>query len=181
MDMQRFENLYHENYSRVFRTAYLVTNDHQLAEDAAQEAFLKAFAKMETLRDKDKFGSWVSVIAANYSVDLLRKNKKLIITEKTDLQSDPSPESSPHDFWERKEGLLETREALQKLAADDRMLIVLKYYNEMSIKDIATLHNVSPGTIKSRLFRAREKLRVLLQPPGEHKRQLSKSKARPET
>ncbi len=175
MDMQHFETLYHEHYKKIFRTAYLVTGDYQLAEDATQEAFLKAFSRMETLRDQDKFASWVSVIAANYSVDLLRKNKKLLFTEKTDIQADHSQESSPHDFWEKKENLQEVREALQQLEPDERMLIVLKYFNELSIKEIASLHTVSPGTIKSRLFRAREKLRVLLQPSPDQKRHMGKA------
>ena len=175
MDIQEFESLYHQHFHKIFRTAYLVTGDYQLAEDAAQEAFLKAYSKIETLRDRDKFSSWVSVIAANYSVDLLRKNKKLIFTEKTDIQPDLSQEASPHDHWEHKENLHEVREALEKLDPDERILLVLKYFNEMSIKDIASMHQVSTGTIKSRLFRSREKLRILLEPSPQEKRHISKA------
>ncbi len=175
MNIHDFETLYHQYFNKIFRTAYLVTGDYQLAEDAAQEAFLKAYSKIESLRDMDKFGSWVSVIAANYSVDLLRKNKRLVFTEKTDLETDSSPESTPQDVWERKENLHEVRDAMQKLDPDDRKLLVLKYFNELSIKDIASMQSVSTGTIKSRLFRAREKLRVLLQPSARQNRQVSKT------
>lgn len=177
MEQGDFEKLYHQHFDRVYRTAYLITGDHQLAEDAAQEAFLKAFASLNTLRDTDKFASWVCVIAANYSVDLLRKNKKIIFTGESGNHPDNSPQSSPHEIWEKKEEIATIKEALASLEAEDRKLLVLKYFHEMSIKDIAALDSVSLGTVKSRLFRSREKLRHILQPAGRGKRLISKTKS----
>ncbi|MGI5875910.1 MAG: RNA polymerase sigma factor [Dethiobacteria bacterium] len=170
MDLSQIEQLYHKHFNTTYRTAYLVTRDHQLAEDAAQEAFLKAFSNLHKLRDIRKFGPWVCTIATNYAIDLLRKNKKLIFSDNTETHSDHNIDNSPHKSWERKEISYEIRDALQLLEVDEREVMVLKYYNELSIKEIASLTNTPQGTIKSRLFRARKKIGSFLQPETGKKR-----------
>ena len=172
MERNILEKLYHQYFNKTFRTAYLVTKDYQLAEDATQEAFLRAFAKLSTLREIEKFGSWVSVIAANYSIDLLRKNKKIIFTEHISIHESKSPEDSPQESWEKNETAREIRDALFLLEPEDREILVLKYFNELSIKEIASLTRAPTGTVKSRLFRARKKIRALVEPSGDKKRQI---------
>lgn len=170
MDLSQIEQLYHKHFNTTYRTAYLVTRDHQLAEDAAQEAFLRAFTNLHKLKDLKKFGSWVNTIASNYAIDLLRKNKKLIFSENTEAHSDQNIDNSPHKSWERKEISREIRESLVLLEDSEREVVVLRYYNELSIKEIANLTKTPQGTIKSRLFRARKKIGAFLQPDAEEKR-----------
>lgn len=62
MDKDALEKLYHEHFAKTYRTAYMVTGNAQLAEDATQEAFLKAFSNFNSLKEITKFGSWISVI-----------------------------------------------------------------------------------------------------------------------
>lgn len=174
MDHGLLENLYHRYFNNTYRTAYLITGDHQLAEDATQEAFLKAFLKLDTLRDIEKFGSWVAVIAANYAIDLLRKNKKILLSDKISQEADGNPGISPQESWEKTELSREVREALFLLEPEEREILVLKYFNELSIKEIAAMTDAPAGTIKSRLFRARQKVKNLLQPGKSNKRQLNK-------
>ncbi|RJX23838.1 MAG: RNA polymerase sigma factor [Dethiobacter sp.] len=174
MDRSILENLYHQYFNKTYRTAYLVTGDHQMAEDATQEAFLKAFANIETLRDLEKFGSWVSVIASNYAIDLLRKKKKLIFTDNISQHADSNPSISPRESWEKTETSQEVREALSLLEPEEREILVLKYFNELSIREISAIIDMPAGTIKSRLFRARKKVKFLLQPGKDNKRQLNK-------
>lgn len=169
------EKLYHQHFDHVYRTAYLVTGNRQMAEDATQEAFLKAIVNIDKLRDLEKFRSWVSVIASNCAIDLLRKNKKLQFSDNTETYPDES-HNSPQDIWEKEETNQELQEAISRLNAEDRSLIVLRYFNELSIKEIASLNDTRPGTIKSRLFRAREKLKILMQPGDKEKRHLDKEK-----
>ena len=175
MDQGILENLYHQYFNKTYRTAYMVTGDHQMAEDATQEAFLKAFTKLNTLRDMEKFGSWVCVIAANYAIDLLRKKKRMVFSDNLSRHADNSPGTSPQESWEKTESSQEVREALSLLEPEEREILVLKYFNELSIKEIAVLTGTPTGTIKSRLFRAREKVKILLQPGKENKRQIDES------
>ena len=172
IDQNILEKLYHQHFNKTFRTAYLVTRDYQLAEDATQEAFLRAFSKLSTLREIEKFGSWVSVIAANYSIDLLRKNRKIFLTDHISIHAGNSPEDSPQESWEKNETAREIREALFLLEPGDREILILKYFNELSIKEIASLIEAPAGTVKSRLFRARKKIRVLVEPTVDGKRQI---------
>lgn len=174
MDQSILEKLYRQHFNKTFRTAYLVTRDYQLAEDATQEAFLRAFSNLAALREIEKFGSWVSVIAANYSIDLLRKKKKIFFTDNISLHASTSPGDSPQESWEKNETAQEIREALFLLAPEEREILVLKYFNELSIKEIAAATDAPAGTVKSRLFRARKKIRALLQPSEDEKRQISK-------
>ncbi len=174
MDHGTLENLYHQYFNRTYRTAYLITGDHQMAEDATQEAFLKAFANLDTLRDLEKFGSWVSMIASNYAIDLLRKKKRMIFSDNISQHADGNPGTSPQESWEKTESSQEVREALSLLEPEEREILVLKYFNELSIKEIAAITAIPAGTIKSRLFRARKKVRILLQPVKDNKRQITK-------
>jgi len=174
MDRSTLEQLYHQHFPKTYLTAYMVTGNAQLAEDAAQEAFLKAFINLHTLKEITKFGSWISVIATNCAIDILRKNKRILLTDSEEKYMDSNCENSPEVSWEQKETYQEVRKALFLLEPEDREILVLKYFNELSIQEIAELVSLPPGTIKSRLFRAREKVRKLLQPKGKRKRDINK-------
>ena len=174
MDKNAMENLYLEHFPRVYRTAYFVTGDHQMAEDVAQEAFLKAFANLHKLQERQKFASWISVIASNHAVDLLRKNKKVFFTDNMETYGGEDLSDNPTECWDKKETSQAVRDALARLEPEEREIIVLKYFNELSIKEIASLIKAPSGTIKSRLFRARDKIRLLLQPHYVEKRPTNK-------
>jgi len=174
MDRDTLEELYHKHFAKAYHSAYMVTGNVQLAEDATQEAFLKAFTNLHTLKEIAKFGSWISVIVTNCAIDILRKNKKIILTDNENDYLNSDLENSPQDSWEQQETCQEVRSALQMLDPEDREILVLKYFNELSIQEIAELTSLPTGTIKSRLFRTREKFRLLLQPEIKKKRHLNK-------
>lgn len=176
MDISEMEKLYEQHFPRVYRTAFFITGDHQTAEDVAQEAFLKAFAGMHKLQDRQKFGPWISVIASNHAVDLLRKRKKIFLADNMETYGGTALGDNPAENWEREENIEEVRKALALLDAEEREILVLKYFNELSINDIASVLEAPAGTIKSRLFRARDKMRLLLQPKSREKRPISKGK-----
>ncbi len=176
MDTSEMEKLYQQHFPRVYRTAFFITGDHQTAEDVAQETFFKAFASLHKLQDRQKFGSWISVIASNYAVDQLRKRKRVFLADNMESYAGETPGDNPGDNWEKTENIQEVRQALALLDPEERKILVLKYFNEMSINEIASLIGAPPGTVKSRLFRARDKVRLLLQPQGRKKRPTNKGK-----
>ena len=174
MDQDVLEQLYHNHFAKTYRSTYMVTGNVQMAEDATQEAFLKAFTNLHTLKDISRFSSWISVIATNCAIDILRRNKRIILTDKENEYLDSNPENSPQESWEQQETNREVRETLLLMEPEDREILVLKYFNELSIQEIAELVSLPSGTIKSRLFRAREKFRKLLQPEIKKNRPLNR-------
>jgi RNA polymerase sigma factor (sigma-70 family) len=99
----------------------------------------------------------------------------MVFSDNLSRHADNSPGTSPQESWEKTESSQEVREALLLLEPEEREILVLKYFNELSIKEIAVLTGTPTGTIKSRLFRAREKVKILLQPGKENKRQIDES------
>ena len=71
------KKMFEKSYQKVHRTAFVITSDREIAKDATQEAFLKAFQRIETLRDKSKFENWICTIVSNICKDMLIKKNKL--------------------------------------------------------------------------------------------------------
>ena len=143
-----------------FRTAYLVLGDAAEAEDAAQEAFVRAYRALDRFRDGEPFRPWLLRIAVNAA-----RNRRRAAGRRAGLRlrveaaavgdgSVPSAESVVLDA-ERRRRLLE---AVNALAPDDRLVVGARYFLDLSEAEIATLAGVARGTVKSRLFRARRRL-----------------------
>ncbi|WP_103107491.1 sigma-70 family RNA polymerase sigma factor [Brevibacillus reuszeri] len=116
--------------------------------DAAQEAIIKAYHSLNTLRDPRFFKSWLMRILVNECHRLVRKTSKLVLLD------DWHEQASSYRFEEN----IEVQEAIQLLEDELRLCIVLYYFEDMAIKDISMVLNQPEGTIKSRLSRARKKL-----------------------
>jgi RNA polymerase sigma factor (sigma-70 family) len=143
-----------------FRTAYLVLGDAAEAEDAAQEAFVKAYRALDRFRDGEPFRPWLLRIAVNAA-----RNRRRAAGRRTGLRLRieagtprdsyaPSPEAAVVAAEERRHLL----DAVNALGADDRLVIGARYFLDLPLDEIATLAGVRPGTVKSRLFRARARL-----------------------
>lgn len=165
-DNKAFQILFEMFYPDVYKTAFIITHSNSLAEDAAQEAFIKAFEKLHTLKEADKFGSWVKAIAARSAVDIIRSRKNLTLVE--DL-----PESYNEEFifdnWSLPEKKLlqgelkkQLLQAIYSLNAIHRQVIVMRYYLEFSISEIAKALALPVGTVKSRLHRGLKNLWVII-------------------
>jgi RNA polymerase sigma factor (sigma-70 family) len=143
-----------------FRTAYLVTGDAAEAEDAAQEAFVKAYRAIDRFREGSPFRPWLLRIVGNTARNRRRSaGRQLGLRLRAQAQA-PSAESAPSpeaDLLrsERRAALLE---AINALPADDRLVIGARYFLDMPEAEIAALAGVAQGTVKSRLFRARRRL-----------------------
>jgi RNA polymerase sigma factor (sigma-70 family) len=143
-----------------FRTAYLVTGDAAEAEDAAQEAFVKAYRGLDRFQEGSPFRPWLLRIVANTARNRRRstgRQLRLRLRAQAELpitRSAPSPEADVLRD-ERRRTLLA---ADNSLPADDRLVIGARYFLDLSEAEIAVLAGVAPGTVKSRLFRARRRL-----------------------
>ena len=162
-----FEILYREYYDRVYKTAVSILLNKEQAEVAVQETFYKAFTNMDQLKEKSSFGPWVCKIARNESIGILRKkaakkNNCLSIYDEdgnireylTELNDFHIPESIYEDIELRKE----LKQCIGELETEAQRIINLRYYSELTIKEIAECLGIKEGTVKSRLYRAIKKL-----------------------
>ena len=155
---------------RLYRFVERYTNDAEDARDVTQEVFLKVHAALESYDPKYKFSTWLFRIAGNAAIDHLRRRKvrplPLELPQGEDGESRiAEPRESRPDPLEdlTRRRLRETlAAAIDRLPDDYRELISLRHYGEMPYEEIATLKGMPLGTVKNKLFRARQALRDLL-------------------
>ncbi|MDL1896879.1 sigma-70 family RNA polymerase sigma factor [Anaerolineae bacterium CFX7] len=162
-DKAAFAQIVAEFQTPVYNLAYRMLGNRNDAEDAAQETFLRAYAQLKTYDPGQSFGTWLLSVAAHYCIDRLRRRKFQWLSfddprwdeSAPALVSDlPSPEASAL----AREREQEVQRALQKLAPQYRMALVLKYWNDMSLEEISSITGDNVGAVKVKLFRARQML-----------------------
>lgn len=146
----------------IFRMCFLYLRDYQLAEDATQETFIKAMTSYEKFEHRSSEKTWLTRIAINCCKNIMRNNWFQIVKNNL-IESDGNvPDNLINDFIEKNS----ISNAIMKLDLCDRKLIILYYYQELSIKDIAAISSTSENTVNQRLFRARKRLKKILMEDG---------------
>ena len=152
-----------EAYQRpVYNLAYRMMGNPGEAEEAAQEAFIRAYPRLDSYNPKHKFSTWMLSITSNYCIDLLRKRRALLLSIDEPLPAHPALQSEkergpePQLLMSEQEEMVQA--LLQELAEDYREAVVLRYWYDMSYEEIADAMDTTVSAIKSRLFRARRQL-----------------------
>lgn len=154
-----FEILYDRYSQLVFNKCYGFAKDEEEAKDLAQDVFLKLFVKLASFKGESKFSTWLYSFTYNHCVNYVTRNtaKKLEkqSVDYADIEniSDVEDES---DFLTMKVDQLKT--ALEIISPDDKMILVLKYQESLTIKDIESLLDIGESAVKMRIKRAKEKL-----------------------
>jgi len=164
-DGEAFGVLVERYKGKVFSLAYGFTRDRVAADDLAQEVFIKAYVSQSKFQAKSEFGTWLYRVAVNHIKDYLRKNKrrmKGIPLEKAGDRALASSDLGP-DEQRLREGEREiVQAALARLPEKYRVILTLRDIDGLSYEDISGILKLSPGTVDSRLHRARRKLREKL-------------------
>lgn len=150
-----FERFYTAEYSNIFRASYAFCGDPELARDATQEAFKKAFTRWARLAKHEWAGGWVMRTSLNYCRRQLRRKPSL---PRPILSNDPSANTLQR---------LDLVRALRKLPPRQREATLLYYLNDLPIAAIAELMDISSGAVKAHLAKAREALRRSLTDDGD--------------
>lgn len=170
-DASAYDLLVTRYKERLYATVYHMTSNHEDANDLVQEAFIKAFKSIGSFKRESSFYTWVYRIAVNRTINHLkrRKNRFHFSLDDVDsnIQNDPDfVELMSHVTPRREVGLNELQgklnEALQKLSEPHRAVVVLHDVQGMTHADIAKTMKCSEGTVRSRLFYARQQLQGLL-------------------
>lgn len=168
-----FNELVLAHQDAVYRQAYWILNDPAAADDAAQEAFFRAYTKINTYNG-NSFRAWILRITTNYCLDQLRRGKSRpsqpleAYDAETDEENENTrwlvdPTQSPEQAVEEAEQSTWLNYCLQKLSAEDRASIILVDVQEMSYQDAADAMKLSLPAFKSRLVRARARLMQYVQ------------------
>jgi len=142
---------------RLFNVALRMLNNVQDAEDVTQTVFLNAFLKLRTYNPRYKFFSWIYRMTVNESLNTLKRRKPAVTLE-DDLDI-RAPGAAPDRAAEVEDRV---GKALMCLKPDDRAVVVLKHFASFSYQEIADVLEIPVRTVKSRLFTARERLRLTL-------------------
>ena len=136
----------------LYKVAIAMTKNDDDALDCIQEAILQAYISIKDLRQDEYFKTWLIKILINKCNALLKKNKKILNLDVNTSKNDTVEQSDR----------LELKDSINNLDSDLKIIVILYYYEDMSIKDISESLNIPQGTIKSRLSRARSKLKEML-------------------
>ncbi|MDX1688546.1 MAG: sigma-70 family RNA polymerase sigma factor [Candidatus Promineifilaceae bacterium] len=161
-DKAAFGRLIEAYQGPVYNLAYRMLGNRGEAEEAAQEAFIRAFTKLDSYDPRRKFSTWMLSITSNYCIDLLRKRRALLLSLDQPLPPHPALMSDRADGPEAQAVDSEREEMVQSLLEtlpeDYRQAVVLFYWYDLSYQEIAEVMDTTVSAIKSRLFRARRQL-----------------------
>jgi RNA polymerase sigma factor (sigma-70 family) len=163
-DSAAFETLYADTYKSVFFHAKEILKNNTDVEDAVSEAYLRAYQHLSKLSDPALFQAWVNRIVTNYAMNCLRNDHFRDAPSMDDeffFYEPAAPDSETPDRVMDRKGTEEIiGKIIKALPEAQRMTVILYYYDEMSVSDIAKTMECSPGTVKSRLNYARRNIEL---------------------
>lgn len=161
-DSRAFDGLVDRYQRPLFNTALRMTGDTEEARDITQDAFVKAFERLRDYKPEHKFFSWIYRILINDTLNHL-KQRKLVQGLDADTASSNRLPDEEFDANRQSERI---ERALRELSFDQRVVIVMRYFNDMSYLEMSTILSLPEKTVKSRLYSARQNLAALLSQIG---------------
>ncbi len=163
---EAYEKIVNQYRDKMIQLTYVYLKNFEDARDASQDIFVKAYQKIGQFRKQSKFSTWLYRIAVNHCLDLIRKNKMKFSTNVCVFENIATNELSPaqnSDLLVRDDLL---KSAVQQLSTQQQIIIVLRYFENNSINEVATILKLSVGTIKATTSQAIQKLKKIISKEG---------------
>jgi RNA polymerase sigma-70 factor (ECF subfamily) len=170
-DMAAYDELIRRYQERIYATVYHMTSNHEDANDLAQEAFIKGYTALKSFKGDSSFYTWIYRIAVNKTINFLKQRKNRTHLSLNDIdfnaENDPDLVALVSDKTPRRDiGLSELQEklneAMQKLSPVHRLVVTLHDVQGLSHEEIGKIIDCNIGTVRSRLFYARQQLQAYL-------------------
>ena len=158
-----FKKLYDSAFPVIFRVAFRVTNSREAAEDLCQESFFRLYERNMVFPNPEEAKYWLIRVVKNASLNYAKRKERERKAYQRAFKEDTRQEETGEGLLVKKETSEEVKQALEKLPENLRMVLVLKEYAELNYKEIGRVLGISEGNVKVRVFRARERLAVILQ------------------
>lgn len=155
-----FSLLYNRYASKIFSKCLAILKDEMLAEDATQEIFMKIFLNLSRFEEKAKFSTWIYSITYNYCIDYLRRKQKGDIFSEDIEKAADVHEDIPDEVLVEMEAK-QLKRVLDRMPVGDKTILLMKYQDDLSIKEIAEALNKTESAVKMKLKRAKEKAQQL--------------------
>lgn len=161
-EAEYFSLLYQRYASKVFGKCLSILKDYDEAKDAVQEIFVKIMTNLASFGERAQFSTWIYSITYNYCIDVIRKKKKekRLFTDDIERVPDVAAEDVPDEFLLAME-VNRLKTILELLPQGDRMILLMKYQDDMSIRDISEVLEKTESAIKMKIKRAKHKAQEL--------------------
>jgi len=157
-----FTELYGLTYNHIYNYAARYMKDEHLAQDAVQETYITAFKNLRTIKDPSLFIAWLNQINFHTCFDMSKKLNNsygLFDSEQLELFKDDNIEHNPEDIYEKQDEIARLNSAIQSLPFQEKQVIVLRYFNDLKLEEIAKALSISRSTVKRYLQSAKDKLK----------------------
>jgi RNA polymerase sigma factor RpoE len=170
-DLEAYDELVRRYQERIYSTIYHMTSNHEDANDLAQESFIKAYQALRSFKGDSSFFTWIYRIAVNRTINFLKQRKNRIQLSLNDLdfnaENDPDlvaliSQKTPRRDLNLAELQEKLNEAMQKLSHEHRLVVNLHDIQGLSHEEISKIMDCNIGTVRSRLFYARQQLQGYL-------------------
>lgn len=142
-----------ENQQKYYRLAYSYVKNQQDALDVVQDSIIKAISSKDTLRQPEFIKTWFYRIVTNTALDYIRKQKRAVVSEEKTLVAYDTGETDQYPD-------IDLQKALDELPCDYRNIIILRYFEELKIEEVAKVLGENVNTVKTRLYKTLQKLRI---------------------
>ncbi len=154
-DHKAFEELIKLYEKQIYNIAYRIAMNSQDALDISQNSLIKIYKNIRYFEERSKFSTWIFRIVTNSAIDFVKKHRKVSFVS---IDENTHPDTNVHDLFEKNESIRTLYRALERLDVRHRAVIVLKDIYGFSYEEISKILVLNPGTVKSRLNRARKAL-----------------------
>ncbi len=165
-DAGAFEKLFRCYAPRIFRFALGYLNDPSHAEEVVQETMIAVWKGAKNYREQSQVSSWILGIARNKALDRVRGRQREPESLREKLDRRASARATPEQITQRQTQIERVRAALERLSPEHREVMMLAFYHDLSYAKIAQILNCPEGTVKSRVYYAKEQLKKLLSEGG---------------
>ena len=173
-DVNAFESLVLANQRKVYNLCFRMTGNASDAEDLAQDAFIRAYNSLGSFKGESSFSKWLYRLTSNVCIDHLRREKRrdvgsLTFFDETGTAQElelPDTRFTPETALERREAEASIQRGLNSLSAEHREILIMREIEGLSYDEIGAILGLIPGTVKSRISRARLNLSKFLMSTG---------------
>ena len=166
-DIDALGVLYQRHRTQVYRTALAITHDEGMAEDILQETFVRVYKYADSFDQTQPFEPWLYRMTVNLTYSWINRAKRWVHFFQGALEQLKMPERrNPDNILESQEQRTTLQQAIESLPVSQRTVIVLYYLEELSVSEVAYALNIAEGTVKSRLYHARKKLKEAITERG---------------
>jgi len=169
--LDAFKQLYVKSVKQIYKYLFYLSGDKFVAEELTQETFYQAFKSIHRFSGRSKVSTWLFQIAKNTFYGYVKKSRKFErVTDISSFENEIPDQETPEQIYDKKEESLIMFNAVKKLKQPQQDIIILRFYNELSFKEIGDIFNQSDTWARVNFYRAKNKLSSIINGGDKHEK-----------